>query len=238
MNNHEKQTQFEIASHIGRLLREAFGKGPQSIFVSINRPFVVIYLRNFLSQTEKILLQQGHLFSVQHTRNIVMETLIPEIKAYLLLLTGINIREFYFDWGLHNYSGVFVGIESEDNPVDNSTQESYLGKEELHLEIERISLHIQKIPDEIHSFLINERTLLIVRSGILISIGKELIRLGFEENLKLAQRNLEKNHLFNNNQFQKILKSPIVDVFTDWNFHLDKSIIVFILNPSHDKKPI
>lgn len=49
----------EIASHIGRLLREAFGKGPQSIFVNISRPFIVIYLRNFLSPTEKILLQQN-----------------------------------------------------------------------------------------------------------------------------------------------------------------------------------
>lgn len=234
MDNQEKQTQHEIASHIGRLLREAFGKGPQSIYVSINRPFVVIYLRNFLSQTEKILLQHDHLYSVQHTRNVVMESLIPDIKAYMLLLTGINIQEFYYDWGLHNYSGVFVGIASEENQVYHGPQEGYVGKKELHLEIERISLLIQKIPDNIQSYLINERTLLVIRTGILINISKELIRLGFEESLKLAERNLEKDHLFNNNHLQKILKSPIMDIFTVWNFHLDKSVIVFILNPSHD----
>ncbi|OAS17808.1 DUF2294 domain-containing protein [Paenibacillus oryzisoli] len=234
MNNQEKQTQHEIASHIGRLLREAFGKGPQSIYVSINRPFVVIYLRNFLSPTEKILLQQGHVYSVQQTRSIVMETLIPEIKAYLQLLTGMNMQEFYFDWGLHNYSGVFVGIASEENPLSQGLQEWCAGKKELHVEIERISLLIQKIPDNIQYYLINERTILVVKSGIMISIAKELIRLGFEDNLKIAQRNLEKKYLFNNNQFQKIVKSPITDIFTDWNFHLDKSVIVFILNPIHD----
>ncbi|WP_082593073.1 DUF2294 domain-containing protein [Paenibacillus sp. Soil766] len=234
MDNHEKQTQYEIASHIGRLLREAFGKGPQSIYVSIHRPFIVIYLKNFLSQTEKILLQQDHSCTVQHTRSLVMESLVPEIKAYLMLFTGMNIREFYYDWGLHNYSGVFVGIATEGDSVDQSTQEWYAGKDEIHREMESISHLIQKIPDETHSYFINERTLLVIRSGILISIGKELIRLGFEESLKLAQRNLEKNHLFNNNHFQKILKSPIVDIFTDWNSHLDKSVIVFILNPSHD----
>lgn len=234
MDNQEKQTQHEIASHIGRLLREAFGKGPQSIYVSINRPYVVIYLRNFLSQTEKILLQQDHLYIVQHTRNVVMESLIPEIKAYMLLLTGINIQEFYYDWGLHNYSGVFVGIGCEENHVYHGPQEWYVGKKELHLEIERISLLIQKIPDNIQSYLINERTLLVIRTGILINISKELIRLGFEESLKLAERNLEKDHLFNNNHLRKILKSPILDIFTVWNFHLDKSVIVFILNPSHD----
>lgn len=231
MDKNEKQTQNEIASHIGRLLREAFGKGPQSIFVSISRPFIIIYLRKFLSPTEKILLQQDEVYSVQHTRDLVMRSLIPEIKAYLLLLTGMNIREFYYDWGLHNHSGILVGIESEDSQQDFSPQEWYAGKEELHQEIDRISHQIQKKPDETQSYLINERTLLVVRTGILISIGKELIRLGFEESLKLAERNLEKNHLFNNNQFQKVLNCRIVDVFADWDFHWDKSVIVFILKP-------
>ncbi|MFC5449435.1 DUF2294 domain-containing protein [Paenibacillus aestuarii] len=232
LDKNEKQTQYEIASHIGRLLREAFGKGPQSIYVSISRPFIVIYLRNFLSPTEKILLQQDQVGSVQQTRDLVMKSLIPEIKAYFLLLTGMNIQEFYYDWGLDNHSGVLVGIEPDNDLAAFSTQESYPGKEELHYEIDSISRQIQKKPDETSSYLINERTLLIVRTGILINIGKELIRLGFEDSLKLAERNLEKNYLRNNNQFQKMIKAPIVDVFADWDFHLDKSIIVFILNPN------
>lgn len=80
MDKNEKQIQNDIASHIGRLLREAFGKGPQSIYVNISRPFIVIYLRNFLSPTEKILLQQDQVESVRHTRDLVMKALIPEIK--------------------------------------------------------------------------------------------------------------------------------------------------------------
>ncbi len=233
MDNNEKQTQNEIASYVGGLLREAFGKGPQSIFVSICRPFIVIYLRNFISPTEKILLQQDRVDSVQHTRDLVMKSLIAEIKAYLLLLTGMSIREFYYDWGLHNHSGILVGIASEGDPLAFKPQEWYAGKEELHREIARISDQIQKKPDTIHSYMINERTLLVVRTGILISIGKELIRLGFEDSLKLAERNLEKSHLSHNNQLKKIIQSEITDVFTGWDFHLDKSVTVFILNPYH-----
>ncbi|MCM3629040.1 DUF2294 domain-containing protein [Paenibacillus glycanilyticus] len=230
MDKNEKQIQNEIASHIGRLLREAFGKGPQSIFVNISRPFIVIYLRNFLSPTEKILLQQDQVNSVQHTRDLVMKSLIPEIKAYLLLLTNMNIREFYYDWGWDNHSGILVGMEPE--MLDARQEEWYAGKEELHREIDRISQLIQKKPDKTDSYMINDRTLLIVRTGILISLGKEMLRLGFEESLKLAERNLEKNYLFNNNQFQNIIKSQILEVFVDWDFHLDKSVIVFILNPN------
>lgn len=234
LDKNDKQAQNEIASYVGRLLREAFGKGPQSVFVSISRPYIVIYLRNFLSPTEKILLRQDQLLSIQHTRDLVMRSLIPEIKAYLLIHTDMKICEFYYDWALHNQSGVFVGIGSNDDcNLAASVQKGYVGKEALHQEIDQISHQIQKSPEEIYSCMINERTLLVVRQGILISIGKEFIRLGFEESLKIAERNLEKRYLHSNNtHFQNILNSKVIDVFADWDFHLDKSIIVFILNPS------
>jgi len=54
--------------------------------------------------------------------------LIPDIKAYLLLLTGMNIREFYYDWGLDNHSGVPIGIESDNDLAAFSPQESVEGQ--------------------------------------------------------------------------------------------------------------
>jgi len=230
LDNTKKQSQNEIASYIGRLLREAFGKGPQSIFVSISRPYIVIYLRKFLAPTEQILLQQAQILSILNTRDLVMKSLIPEIKAYLLLLTGMNIAEFYYDWGMHNHSGIFVGIESGGEYVEAAPEE-YAGQKELHQEIGHISQQVQKKPDAIYSCMLNERTLLVIREGILINIGKELMRLGFEESLKLAERNLEMKYLRSSHKIQQILKTEIADVFADWNFRLDKSVIVFILNP-------
>ncbi|MBA2939909.1 DUF2294 family protein [Paenibacillus sp. CGMCC 1.16610] len=235
LNNTEKQMHNELTGHVGRLLREAFGKGPESIFVSINRPFAVIYLRSFLSATEKILLQQDKVFSILNTRDLVMKSLIPEIKAYLLLLTDMQIREFYYDWDLHNHSGIMVGIESDESResrLHNALEQSYTGKEALHKEIDTISCQVQKSPEELYSFMINERTLLVIRNGILISIEKELIRIGHEESLKLAKRNLEKSRLHNNSHFPTILKMKVLDVFVDWDFDLDRSIITFILSPN------
>ncbi|MGO4111131.1 Na-translocating system protein MpsC family protein [Paenibacillus sp. YAF4_2] len=227
----KQAAQSEIASYVGRLLRESFGKGPQSIFVSINRPFVVLYLRNFLSPTEKILLDQGQIYTIQSTRDLLMKSLIPEIKAYLLVLAGMNIQEFYYDWGLHNQSGVMVGIEASEEYGQLHMESVYTGKEQLELEVNTISQQVEKWPGELYSCLINERTLLVIRLGILISIEKELIRIGHEESLRLAKRNLEKSHLHNNGRFQEFLNAKVIDLFVDWDFHLDKSVIVFILHP-------
>lgn len=231
MLQQDKTIQLELASHVGRLLREAFGKGPQSIYVSIRRPFIVFYLRGLLSPTEKILLEQDQVFSIQHTRDLLMKTLIPEIKAFTALLAGIQFQEFYYDWGLHNLSGVFVGIESGEDGLQAVNQEGYPGQEEFHREIIHLSHQAEKTPEETYSCLLNDRTLVVIRNGILISIEKELIRLGFEGNLRIAKRNLEKGHLHNNNHFQRILNTKIIDAFADWDFQLDRSVFVFVLNP-------
>lgn len=231
LSKYEPHFQKEIASHIGKLLRDAFGKGPQLIYASIHHPFIVIYLRNFVTPTEKILLEQGQISTVKHTRDLVMKSLIPRIKAYLFLLTGMELLELYYDWELHNHSGVFVGRQLEDPKLILESQVKYEGKEEVHRELESICERVQKRPDELSSYMINKRTLLIVRSGILLDITKELIRLGDEDNVREALHTLEKNNLQNNSRIQKILHAKIDDVFVDWDFQLDRSVMVFILRP-------
>lgn len=227
MNAHYFQN--ELASHIGKMLRDAFGKGPQSIYVSIDRPFIIVYLRSFLTPTEKILLNQGQIRTVLHTRDTVMSLLLPEIKAYLLLLTGMNIMEFYYDWELHNHSGVIVGRQAGELPLE--PRAAYSGQEQLHQEISWMSRRIQKSPAYIDSRMINTRTLLVVRSGILIDLSKELIRLRQEEPLKQAIKHLEKTYLRDNRSIEHMLDTKIVDVFVDWDFAGDTSVIVFILLP-------
>lgn len=228
----ENRIQNEIASHIGKMLRDAFGKGPQSIHVSMEAPFIVIYLRSFLTPTEKILLNQGQVRTIQQIRDIVVSSLIPEIKAYLLLLTGMDQLECYYDWELHNHSGVLVGYQCENSSWPSGPEEKYAGKEELHREIGSMSHRIQKRPDHIDSRMLNKRTLVVVRSGILIDLSKELIRLREEEHVKQAIQRLEKQYLRDNKYIAQILNTKVVDVFVDWNFERDSSVIVFILNPN------
>jgi uncharacterized protein YbcI len=226
----KKQVQMDLASYIGRTLRENFGKGPESVFVSLNETVLTVYLRNFISPMENVLLEQREEMLVQRARDILMGTLIPEIKAYIHILTGVEVKEFYYDWGLHNNSGVFVCIGSNTAEVDLNVD--YRGKKEVEERVRIISIQAQKEPEEIYSFLLNDRTLVVIRKGIFVPIEKELIMLGNSETLKLAKRNLEKRLLQNNGNFGDILQSKVIDIFVDWDFQLDKSAIVLILSPT------
>ncbi|WP_267459272.1 Na-translocating system protein MpsC family protein [Brevibacillus composti] len=138
---------------------------------------------------ERILLQQDEIFTIGKTRDLLMKNLMPELVAYMKIATGVEIREVYYDWSLHNKSGVIVAICSEPIPFSPEIIEEYHGKERIHEEINSISMQVQKYPEEIFSYQTkNRRTIIVVRSGILVAIEKELIRLGFRETLKIAKR--------------------------------------------------
>lgn len=226
-----KQT-AELSSYISKTLRDSFGKGPESVHVSLGKTFIIVYIRNFLTPTEKVLLNQKQDENVQQTRDLVMHTLIPEIKAYIKIVTGMEIREFYYDWGLHNKSAMFTGICSDSTGIDVPINEEFTGKAELLDEINKLSSESEKKPEEIYACQINHRSIMVIRNGILVRIEKQLIRQGMQEQLKLAKRTLEKGLLHNNNHFEGILKTQIIDIFVDWDFDLDKSVIVLVTNPS------
>lgn len=226
--------QTELGSYVGKLLRDSFGRGPGSVFVSIDNFVITIYLRNFLSPTENILMSQQQEILLQQTRDKLMETLIPEIKAYVKILANMEIQEFYYDWALHNKSGLFVCICSNQTEYEASMKNEYEGKAEIHREIASISIQAQKEPDETLSYLLNPRTLIVIRNGILVRIEKELIRMGLGESLRIAKRNLEKSLLHTTNRFEAILNTKVIDIFVDWDFNLDKSAIVLILTPTNN----
>ncbi|MFB5662356.1 Na-translocating system protein MpsC family protein [Alteribacillus sp. HJP-4] len=108
--------------------------------------------------------------------------------------------------------------------------DEYTGRKQLHNEVVWASQQAEKTPTHVDSYLLNERTLIVLRKGILVRIEKELIRAGFEENLKLTKRHLEKG-LINNQNLEKILQTGVLDTFVDWDFQLDKSYFIFILQP-------
>jgi hypothetical protein len=72
---------------------------------------------------------------MQQTRDAVMETLIPDIKAHIKTVTGVDVRQFYYDWGLHNKSGLFLGVLEEDSKFGEALDTDYIGKDLLHQEI-------------------------------------------------------------------------------------------------------
>ncbi|MBB6454631.1 uncharacterized protein YbcI [Salirhabdus euzebyi] len=233
----QKNITADLSNYISKMLRDNFGKGPENVYVSIGLNYITFYLKNFLSPTEKVLMQKDKENTVQETRDTVMSNLIPQIQGYIKVVTGMEINYFFYDWGLHNRSGMMVGLSSDETQTNFPVNENYKGKEQLEEEIVEISKEAQKTPENIYSCQLNPRTILIIRNGILVRIEKEIIRMGFQEHLRIAKRKLEKQLLHNNTLFNKILETKVSDVFVDWDFDVDKSVILLIMNPNKPHNP-
>ncbi|WP_235848313.1 Na-translocating system protein MpsC family protein [Litchfieldia alkalitelluris] len=236
MDNSSIDIQKEVSGYTGKMFRDIFGRGPQSVYTSFGYTFITIYLRNFLTPSEKVLLEQDQVMTIQQMRDKLMETIIPELKTYIEIITKNKIREVYYDWNLHNRSAMITCISSTPFTSKPTINEGYIGKEDVNREIMAISKRAEKLPEEIYSCELNERTIVIIRNGILVPIEKELVRLGHGDLLKRVKRNLEKSYLHNNSHFETVLNKQIIDSFVDWDFNLDKSVILLLLNPTEPKK--
>ncbi|RUT33459.1 DUF2294 family protein [Paenibacillus zeisoli] len=219
-----------IASFTGKVFREHFGKGPESVVVSISHKFTTIYLRNFLINSERVLLEQNHESIIRQIRDQIMQRVVPEITSYLKLVLGLEPEKLYYDWDFGSKNGMLVAIFPEVIGVTEPQPKDYPGKSETERELMRISGRVQKEPLEVSSYEINPRTLLILRRGVLGELEKELIRLNCGELLRDVKRRLEKGYITGSSQMSSALGRTIADCFMEWDDELDQSITVILTN--------
>ncbi|WP_145139870.1 DUF2294 domain-containing protein [Paenibacillus sp. Y412MC10] len=229
---HNQQPFHQLfASYTSKLLRDHFGKGPESVVVSVGHTFITIYLRNFLTPSERILLEQEQEDMIVQTRANLMQAVIPEIISYLEIMNGSKPEEVYYDWNLHKRSGMIAVVSAEAGKQGTAVNREYPVKSEVEAEILHICQQIQKSPEQIDSFELNPRTLLVVRSGVYLELEKALIRLGHGRLLKSVKSGLEKEYIMRSKRLNSLLHQPVSDCFIDWNDKLDKSILLLIMNP-------
>jgi len=70
---------------------------------------------------------------------------------------------------------------------------------------------------------------LVKRDGILVQIEKQLIIKGYEQTLMVTKDELEKSYLHRDSRFEEIFRNPVADIFVDWDFSEDRSIMCFVL---------
>ncbi|CAM3667207.1 hypothetical protein GCM10009865_03610 [Aeromicrobium ponti] len=216
----------EINSYMGHLLREKFGRGPGNIFCSVSDSLIAIYITGFLTPLEKSLLDHQKVDYVQRTRDLLMENLKGEIQSQLEAYIKKEVKEIFYDWNLDGQTGMVLALISELDSNENN----YKHSKKVNDVIDQVSIEAEKSPDVIYSVKIDDRKLIVVRKGILVSIERELIELGYEETLRIAKRNQEKRLIGEHiSALESYLNTGVADYFIDWDFDGDKSYILFIL---------
>lgn len=230
----EKTLHSEISSYVSTLLRSNFGKGPTSVYVSIKRPYITIHFRGFLAPMEAILVKQKEFQRVLQTRDLMMNDLRSEIILALWKIAELEVKEIYADWDLENKTGMIIAVLNEEPAADTLKWPKEVDQKAFEETIDAASFKAEKTPGKTESFWLNDRTILVKRSEILVRIEKELIQNGFVEELKLAKRPLE-HKVMSEVPIETVLGRNVAEMFVDWNFDEDISYSVFLLSPVETK---
>ena len=222
-----KEQQKELSGFTAGLLRKHFGKGPESVFVSISEEVVCIYVRDLLTPVEKVLLEHEQYTMVYDTRDTLMDKCLPELKKQIEKWTGREYQHFFYDWDIETNGGVIVATRDTIIAIE---QEDF--SKQVNELIAMVTETIQKLPNTVKTVKLNSRTLVIYRDGILVEIEKEIFTLGETEVLRRAKSKLEKEAF--RKAFDKeshLLEGAVQEIFADWEFGTDRSIIVIIIDP-------
>lgn len=225
-----------LSSYASKLLRKKYGRGPESSHGVVHDRFIIFYFRGFISPVEEALLKQSQHAHVDKARHIIIQVVMEELKGAIQTMFDIEISSFYHDWNFPNNTGVIIA-ECQDSisPIHNLqvNPEKIKG---LEAEVTRISERVQKVPDEINTYIVSSRIILVERLGILIEIEEALIEKGFAEELRFTKDELEKSYFHRNTKIEEILSLEIEDIFIDWDFKRNKSIMCFVLSDSRNYK--
>ncbi|MEH7383436.1 Na-translocating system protein MpsC family protein [Bacillus sp. JJ1533] len=214
-----------ISSYTSKLLRNKFGRGPESCFAVTADCYLVLHIRGFISPMEEVLLQENQHIQVDHARDVVIKSILSELKGVFQVTLETEVRTFFHDWNFPNNTGVIIA-ELEDSllPMEKNGEIDF---SLLESEVARISLLVEKPPEETLSFQISPRLFIVKREGILVPIEKALIESGFEKELHFTKDELEKSYLHRYGKFDQIFQREVIDIFVDWNFKNDNSLICF-----------
>ncbi|WP_158599057.1 Na-translocating system protein MpsC family protein [Planococcus salinus] len=224
--DHPAQT--EASDFVSNLLEEYFGERPSSVNVVIEAPFILIHLQGFLMPSEKNLLKRNEIKRITETRDLLLNTLKPEIQDRLQHITRHEIEGVYADWNLEKETGLFIAVMASDGAKGENYWPAEIDRNALKNKIIETSKKTQKEPDHTELYWLNHNLIVIKRLGIMVDIEKELIKNGVIDELRLAKRPLE-HRLMDSAELKPIVNRDIIELFVDWDFEKDKAYLVLIL---------
>lgn len=223
----EQSKEEYISSYISKLFRKNFGRGPQSCRTTLGKKHLVTYINGFITPMEEVLIKKGQNKYVDDARATIILHLLDEIRGLVKVTYDVDVAECYHDWNFPNNSGILIFVFEDQKGEHFQTD---IDLKALEHEVGRISMLVQKVPENIRTYPLSKSIYLVERNGILIPIEKALISQGFQKELQFTKDELEKSYFHRSGNFEPIFKNRVKDILIDWNFKEDKSLMAFVLD--------
>jgi uncharacterized protein YbcI len=222
-----------LSSTFSKLLKRRFGKGPETCTVILKGDRYYVYMRNFITPAEEVLIKQDKLELAINFRssiiNAVTEEYLPEVSKVL----GISFDYFFHDWNYDKNTGILLLDNSQS---DHKESIDYSFESNLFALIVNVGSSYYKKPESLKVVKFTQNICAIESKEVLLPLERLVYEKGNVELLLHQAWEIKKGYWRNKGQFEDLFNRLIEDMFMMWDYKNNRNYLVFIFNKLYTMK--
>jgi uncharacterized protein YbcI len=214
-----------LSSKFSKILKSKFGKGPETCYVVFKENRLFIYISNFMTAAEEVLVKNDQVNLANKFRTAVINLICKEFLPEATKVMDLPFQTFYHDWNYGTNKGIII-IEPRHIQSDASNDISF-SEHDLFKLMNQVSAKIHKVPEGYKLVKWNQNVCIVECRGVLLSMDRYLYQQGLTDILVEHSREMKMYYLNRKELFENVFNREIDDLFITWDYEQDKNFIVF-----------
>lgn len=213
-----------LSSKFSKTLKSSFGKGPETCYVVSQNNRLFIFISNFMTPAEEVLVANNEVNMANNFRASVINLICKEFIDEASKALGVRFQSCFHDWNYDTNKGILI-IET------NNTQS--IGQAEVYVEkglfvvLGRIISKLHKTPEQFEVLKWNQSVCVVECRDVLLSMDRYLFRQGYTDILLEHSREMKTFIKSQKNQLEEVFNRGVDDLFIIWDYEKNQSIVVF-----------
>lgn len=214
-----------LSSTFSRLLKRRFGKGPETCTMMSKGNKLYIYMRNFITPAEEVLVENNELNLAHTFRSTVINAVITEFIPEVSKVFGGAVDHYYHDWNYPSNTGIILleNIPSNDEvKIDIGFEKSFFNL------IEEVGTRYHKRPASLNIVKFTQNICAVEAKDVLLHLESLAYVKGNLDLLLHQAREIKSGYLKNKKLFEHIFNRIIEDIFMLWDYDNNRSFLIFV----------
>jgi uncharacterized protein YbcI len=216
---------LQLSSTLSKLLKRRFGKGPETCFVNFHSNRLIVFVRNYITPSEEVLIKSDKMSLAYNFRSAVMGTVFKEFAQEASSILNVTFDSFYGDWDYDTNTGILLlGNENNDN-WSNKATELHINRR-LFEQIVKVGSEVHKAPNRLELIRVNQSIYVVECNGIMLQIEKVLFEKGHFDILQERSREIKKSYVQHKEVFSQIVGRRIDGFYMIWDYKTDRCYVI------------
>jgi uncharacterized protein YbcI len=231
MNSSTQLDLLNLSSTFSKIIKRRFGKGPESSIIYLKKNRLYVFIRNFITPAEEVLIVNKEIGLATNFRSSVIKAVFEEFIPEASKVVGTEFYSYYHDWNYDKNTGVLL-LEYPSSVKDEKVIEPDINH--LLRLVEAVGSRIHKKPNNVKVILNTHNICVVEAIGVQSPIETVLFEKGKSELLGQQLRELKEQYKTSKNQFEMILNRKIDDIFILGDHKKDRYEIIFYMSRFHN----